>query len=256
MNINATASRPEGNRNDCTPSIMALPRPSDRRGGSLSMHARCAGIRADGQTRVAAARCLRSAMGEGSRDLARRPQHRLRAHEFRHQDGSAARCHLAGRSRRQACAAPFRRRVEQLAALVARRRPPGLSRSGRGWHDAVVRLLERQRSHGRHQQFHRIAYRPRLVAGRTPACLYHAGARRAQTPEGGIAGSAEERQMGGAAQAHRQDGVPHGWRRILAEHLHPALHRRCRWRRRPPAHAWRLRHRRHARRSTPTGRAC
>ena len=104
---------------------------------------------------------------ERSANLARRPQHRLRAHELRHQDRSAARGHLAGRQRRQTCAPPVRAPHTSIAPRWSPdgTRSPTLGRPQDGSHSAI-HVLDRERRHRRHQQFHRVARRARLVARR------------------------------------------------------------------------------------------
>ncbi len=180
-------------------------------------------------------------MGQRSTGVAGRAQHRLRAHEFRHQDGPAARRHLVGRSRRPTCAAFVERPVEHVAALVARWRAPGVSRKGSGRFDATLRVLGRERRDRGDQQFYRIAERSCVVAGRPLDRIHHAGGRRTQAFESGIARSAEERQMGRSAQTHRPDGVPGRRRGLSAQRLQSAFHCQCRRRRGPPTHPRRFR---------------
>ena len=83
-------------------------------------------------------------------------------------------------------------------------------------------------SAGRHRARDEPARRagaPRVVARRPPARLRHARAREARTAQGEAAGSAEGREVGGAAEGDRPDGLSRGRRRIPAGRVRPGVRR-------------------------------
>ena len=106
---------------------------------------------------------------------------------------------------------------------------------------AALHVLGGQRRQRGHQPLHRGDRQPGLVAGRTLAGIHHAGAGGTQAAEGGTAGRAEGSQMGGSAEAHRSDGVPHRRRGILPNSFSQLFVVRRRRRGGAPANARRFR---------------
>ena len=157
-----------------------------------------------------------------SPDQPRRTHHRLCPQLQRHHDRQGAADHLAGRRReRSAAAARGRLGLLFVAALVARRNPPGLCRRG-GRKSATLRPLDGKRGKRAHHRPSRQPGHDRLVSRRPAHRLFDVHSGRGHDARLRPA-QARGRQVGRPAPIHQRRHLPLRWRRLFQARLYADL---------------------------------